>query len=505
MDPRWTHITGDDGTPQKRLLPTRQPDVSKDVAGPDEGIPGLDFRVPQTEANRRREFEAAAAPAPLMAAAPAQEPLPPFFPPNPPTPTLGPDRLHKWAPLYVFVANDHNPGEDPVINPAFRSTTAVKSTINDAYFFARNTLAPKAKPGQRIIVLVIGGYYEEDIEILSSGLGAGPEEFDNIIDFQGMGKPIVRGEWRIAPSCGTITIDNFRMIQTTRDDLVLNIERRTDVRPQRFPGVQLKNLHVYGEENAVEINRQFFCEDSIFEQATFAPNNFAYTSANINIPLVTCRYVSSWKKWGVFRDCQFLGAATSNRLIKGTPLRVTSKLRDDLPGVAASYDRAWQTFNSGVILQHCRIDGWVENDCFRLGHQQCVIIGGSLYPPAAANTYLTQYSCSDPLQPGFGGGINSQTFFDTCDINSTFIAQCADRVVHGNGITSVYVRNVNHLGMNLGVPVNAVFDIAPNTSEVYATMSATGQAGFHVAPIVSLGNTVNIPSAATEDFYYDER
>ena len=486
MDPRWP--IDDD---EKRLLTHRQPGLQ----------PEEDFKIVQTETNRRREIEEAAAPAPLpVASQPAPDDQ--FFPPPPPQ-GPGPDRLHKWAPLYVFVANDHNPGEDPIINPAFRSATAIKSTINDAYNFARNTLAPKAKPGQRIVILVIGGYYEEDIEIVSTGPGAGVEEYDNIIDFVGLGKPITKGEWRVTSLCGTVLIQNFRMLQTVRNDLALRIDPRVDTRSPRLPGVTLRDLHVYGEERAVEIQRQILCEDSIFEQATYAPNGISYTTANINVPFITMRYVGGWRKWAIFRDCQFLGAATSIKTIKGNILKVTSRQLDLSPDVAGSFDRNWELINAGVILQHSRITGWVENECFRLGHQECIIIGGSLYPAAAGGIYLSQASCSDPTMPGFGGGVNSQTFFDGGLINSAFIARCRDLVVHSNGITGVYVRHVPHLAVPPGG--SAILDAGLNASEVYVTMSSTGAAAFHAAPIVNLGNTLNVPLAATEDFYFDER
>lgn len=179
-DPRWEAGLGKAG----RLLRQNraQPGVSEDSS---------DFRVSQTESNRRVED---AIPAAAEQQTPAGTPILIASEPakvKPPEPPVVIDRLHKeslsFEGGYIFVGKNHDTSETdqmPPVNPGYASATA--SSLNDAY---KKALAfqPRLKANARITIYVMSGTWIEDLTLMAER-----------IDWVGMGRPVIWGRVMIA-------------------------------------------------------------------------------------------------------------------------------------------------------------------------------------------------------------------------------------------------------------------------------------------------------------------
>lgn len=419
--------------------------------------PGRDFAAIQTEDNRRKRGVAATPAVEEPAAGRSrQQPNPPD---NPPKPDAAYDRFHKWSRQYVTVSKDHNAGEDPILNPGYKSAAASFSSIQDAVNFAANTLVPKlANKWERVVVEVHGGYYEEDVTITGTWTAGGAQ---NRVDLYGIGKPMIYGKLLLTPSADQMDIIGFEILKRQIPDArALTFDEFTSVTVQDGPPPLDTTDRLWGYEMApvrfidcdiwgdfyygVDFQRPVFCHNTYFRSTIDYPNFF---------PLVRCRISqfaeSAQVRQTEFNDCRIVtgqkDVLPDMVWLRGHALLVEGT---DALGVIHSPTLSPEYLGlnrTGVILRNSTIVGYETCHWWNLAHIDCDCIGG--YPLVeGANGNVFCLAVSNATLPGLE--VDAKVYFEDCEINSRYIIELTRNPVAAPpgtpGVPRVWIRNIAH-------------------------------------------------------------
>lgn len=365
-------------------------------------------------------------------------------------PPVGPDRWHKEGYDYVTVSKQHLVGEDPVLDPS------QKHTLNDGYTEALRLEALMTSNGDsrsRIKVEVHSGLYSEDIICTSSR-----------IDLIGIGKPVIEGSITVDTACTKVLIDNF-IIENTIDDtapplLALNILSGTSS-GDGISDIQFRDCLVRGT-SYTHINRWSYFENC----------EFRLKHTGTSPPVVIVQFDLSMVEWTIFRNCLFRADQSSDWRSRGQALQI--KAIDD-HGLWYPNDFTYGSGSfakTGVLLDHCEIDGFSSNYGWNLEYAYCRGIQGQIIDDTSGSYHHEIHCNSDQ-------SVQAYTWFHHSIIESRYIAHPIDDSILGTGGTfNIWIDHTQHTAPDGGAIVQAGTSVwntaAPIcTGNVYVSFSNT--------------------------------
>lgn len=431
-------------------------------------------------------------------------------PPGPPGPagkdgkdgtngTAGPDRLHKTNGVdYIFVGKDHYPGEDPVINPGYRTVGAPFSSITDALNYAETVVIPKLiDPTQRVSIFVIGGTWNEDVTINSSikliGLGGG--------------RPLITGRVVINPA-DDVLLANFEIFDQSFDarfpTAALTIGVMPDIGDTR-PNVVLENIWCRGSGYSFQSSSRFWANNCRF-----------YCEEDATAFAVNISFSPGWKRFAEFTNCHFYGS----RLIPYPPLETNTgmagyrggitlfsgptggaiKISTRVSPASASFYANDVTAGTGVVLFGCQVFGYASCEGWALGHYHCRLNGGFMDFDTLGTTYCKQTANSSSTN------IDSEVWFDHCHIRARTAVAHFDFTAFGAGINFTKIRDST---FGTDDPLQRLPTVAQRNGAGYVTVvkSATDGPKWYDAGVSNVNmfiydSIMNIPAIAMNDPYY---
>lgn len=433
--------------------------------------------------------------------APAQPQQPLVNRPDPPV-VLPPDRLHKTNAVdYIFVAKDHYPGEDSVINPAYRSASATFSSIGDAQTFAKTLIPKLALPEQRIAIYVIGGTWAESVTFDSGR-----------IDLIGVGgRPRIHGVTTIAVP-GGILLENFELYNAHSAALVIGAIPDAGADE---PSIILQNLRVRSGGNAFRSLARFHAYDCKFYSDTDI-NSFTVDITwnpvwqSMYAEFFRCEIYAfgagrgSFRNYGDISSAPFVIGNLYGNFIHlaaatGGAIRV-STLRPDGSGLSPNIE----TQRTGTILRYTTVHGYALNEGWALGHEHCRLYGGLADPIAAGTIYCIQRSQgSTPGMPGFN--IDSVTWWDDCNIRAKIIAVQTDFSGNFGAVNYSQFRHSGH-GTDVDITAPNAFNALAlpfaGAGFVSRVKSTTDAAIWFIGAGIDIDSSVNVPIQASYSPYY---
>lgn len=454
-DPRWPTSGA------KELLTHRQPGES----------PGEDFKILQTETNRRRESELSSV---------AQAPQTPVFPddtlpaPDVTEADLGPDRLHKWGSVYVAVSKNHNPGEDPVINPGYKTEGIAFSSVVDAYRFAGEYLLPLIADDERIVVIVFGGTYSEPFNFGYSR-----------VDLHGFGRPRMTGAINLFPVCRTAYVKGFHFKQRSGGSFIVHENEPDADGGARIAPVFFEQCMFEGGEASGDVflhRRRVRCVDCDFMSITDA-----YPAE--------ARFYPSFGGYSDFIDCRFYGKYTSGR-------PSGSSFGQSAQSLTGYYSNT-QTALTGARFFNCQHYGTLVNAAWNMLVDGGRIVAGRKLPTGLFS-YAVIAACYTSL---IAPGVNSFTEIDGVRITGSLVFVSTDASPGGGAATNtLFMRD----SMNLFPPAflsnaDAVTQLAApsvGACTAYIVESATHCTNWGTLPVVinATASTANIANTDMSDF-----
>lgn len=475
-DPRWEPGLGRSGT----LLRQRQPGLDS----------AEDFRVTQTESNRRVRDAAAEAATPTKAATPRQTQGAPIeLPKPPPAPTII-DRFHKWA-RYVIVAKDHPAGEDPILSPAYAPTDGA-SSIAAGYAKAS---AIAARDGVRcpLIIMGGGGPWQENIALTS-----------NSVDLFGWGNPVVEGLTQPTPTVTDVAIEDISFHTTIATSPAFVLPAAPPMGLTNY----LPNSHFRfarcrfsGKQQVFLAQRSFYAEDCLFWQGQ---------PLDYSLELAPCviEQEDIPTTWSVLRGCRFYTALTSGppetELVpmeaNGWALKVSARrVGGGYLSNLLSYDGVFRTnsgassgsgaIQSGVLLDDCYVYGSALVEGWTLAHQGGRQYAGIPIPERSGGVYAVLRGHDWVNAGGFIGAQYAIAIFDGCATHATNIAQTwrdpltVNPLFAGRG--AVLFRNSLQLERFDGTSAGAMRNVNATGMTIKTVMSATPAATWGVGAAIS--------------------
>jgi hypothetical protein len=379
------------------------------------------------------------------------------------------DRLHKWSSHYVVVSSDHNAGEDPIPNPGYRSAGAVFSTVQDGYDYAKNYLQPLlgAAPlaaGKRVKLFLLGGYYEEDVNI----------GFDDI-DIIGLGRPTIYGNMNIAnatvPTRGRLLLQDLEIRGKLVPDAsipALTIGTTFDYPTASNPAlVEIDRCWIHSVDGAIRSASRLGIYRSVVE--TDANSDLApIISVNPALKITNAArgWSEIWDSWisGVIDHRAAVGVA-------GYPNKSYAIwARNPAPYIPYG--------DTGVMVRRSTVLGYVRNECWQLYFGHCDLYAGKKHATAGDMFSFTQGDSTT--------GIIGRTWFDHSMVACRYIGEVADMTfptVANPCPTKIYVqftKQLAHPGDWAGAsiqPGNVVFNLfgfsIGNNGITYAIKSST--------------------------------
>lgn len=354
-------------------------------------------------------------------------------------------RFHKEGSAYVTVSPLHFVGDDPVPDPAQKHTWAdgyTECLRLEALFVALGDTTTRIK------MLVFAGTYPESLTTSSSR-----------IDIIGIGKPELHGNLIIASTTTQILVDNILFTQDTLDratplsfssiQVLAGAEsgyRRSDI--------QFTNCEAHANSTAAFVNRWTYFYNCEF---------FTLFDASVN-GTVNIRFNTGQTKWVQFAHCHLHGflLGTSDYRARGNVLVVDAR---DVTGAvwtpnSVTYGSGKRAL-TGVVLDHCEIDGWTNNYGWNLQYQFCFGIEGQFQNSTTGSYHHRAYCNSDQ-------SVNAYTWFDHTEIAVRYMVATFDEgvaVVAAN--CNIWIRDSEHTAPdNAGTPQSPQAVLALTTAAV---------------------------------------
>lgn len=394
------------------------------------GLGGEGAGIVHDETERRKEEAvAAAAPAPQVLAAPAVGGTGPAPPPPAPPPTII-DRWHKWsfnaAGAYIYVGLDHDTkdtGQTPPPNPGYAPANSA-STINGAYTKALSMLS-LLKPTARVIIVVHSGIYVENLVINESR-----------IDFEGRGRPVLRGQLTILPQASDVRFLDFHVdcpdVRQPGVHVMAKVPVPGFIEPMPFAPIQFYDCWFSAPTLAFYSERRVYLEQCRGWRTTLPPTPF-----DENPPVVfQAAYDDFW--WSHAVSCWFgadfndynvpspIGLPPYNITVKkpsGFAVKATAKSPAYpmppiiLGGLTAQTDADYAHPTSGLMLVNCRIDGSLLVEGWTVEHKNCDCVASPSGEVGGFYSVVRGWRFGDPLQhlPG-------RVFFDHSRVQARVIS-----------------------------------------------------------------------------------
>lgn len=462
---------------ERRLLRRRQPGVTSEH----------DARRTVNESFRREDDD-------TLTAAPRPEGAGPSgdssITPPPPKPLAGIDRWHKYSDFRITVSPPHVATSDPVT-----PDSDAKRTITEAIDFAATWHAALALIyiDPIIEIEVHGGLYAEVLDVTV-----------NYLRFHGIGKPIIQGIVAIHASCTRVLFDNF-IIQDYGDDtapptMVINIVDGAST-GQGVSDIQFRNCLTRGNVMVYTERWSYFdnCE-------------FHYQHTGLSFSPVFVRFRFGMSEWTIFRNCQFKSNGSDDWRSRGHA--ITIKAIDDFgvwyPNGVTYGSGSFAT--SGVLLDHCEIDGSSANYGWNLQYSWCRGIQGAFINDTAGSYHHEIHCNSDQ-------GVQAYTWFQHSEIEARYIAHPIDDSVLGTGGTfNIWISHTEHTAPDGGAVVQAGTSVwntaAPVcTGNVYAAFSNTHAIVWYSVAAVEGANRLlltggadsnSVDTAGTQQIFYKQ-
>lgn len=290
--------------------------------------------------------------------------------PTPRSPTLQPRDWHKFGSAYVTVSNQHNAGEDDDLNPAFASTIAA------GLIKAKAEVALLTDPEKRVVLLIDGGHYKEDI-ILDSPL----------IDIVGRGDPVITGNFIVNPMTEDLLIEGITFESQNPNPAFWLQAMTGPLDLSAFFAVRIRRCTMIGEQLVFRASRRFYGESNVIVQTT----NDGFS---LQVPAFLFEFNPMDRKWSRMKDCTIQcfedieGIGTpplTYPLYKGYAVKATAKT--GLPIVFGGYAMGTIEFDtnnwaltSGLLMDHSAIYGASTAEGYSLLYRHCELHGGILVP-----------------------------------------------------------------------------------------------------------------------------
>jgi hypothetical protein len=377
------------------------------------------------------------------------------------TPRDGPyfiDRLHKWCKYYVFVSADHNPGEDEIPNPAYRSQTATFSSVQDAYDYAKSHLVPLlASDNERVAVIIIGGFYEENLIL----------DYTQI-DIVGLGRPRIYGNATVLPATGADNMFRLDNIEFWGKDgsYALTLNTAGEYPSTLVSMVEIERCWIHGPDGGLDARMRSVVYRSVIETDY---KDSSYT----NIDTAAAKVVMTSHLWTEFTECTISGVIDLRGGALPNKGAAILALNNIIPGV---YNLAGDT---GVAVRHSTILGYYRVQCWNLFFSHCDMYGGRKDLGSDWLGYVQGDSAS---------GVHGTVTFDHCGCSCRYIAGENDMTpVPLAKVTDVYIQHTKQLYNNLGA----------FAGQTVASVAAFGG----VIPFGGFGNTHVFHSATWRTFW----
>lgn len=374
------------------------------------------------------------------------------------------DRLHKTSKYYIIVSNDHNAGEDFISNPGYRSLSATASSISDAMNTATLYNITKVSAGERVVVIVLGGVYAEDVTLTNS------------IDLIGIGRPLINGKLTIPADVDDILIEGFEV----NGGAALAIETKADVALSASVKQFVKDCWLHGTRTVLDISSPVW-----FEQCTIYSDTYDNGSADWGYHLIKVNNVNNWVA-NTFKNLGHGGSFASCIFLLCT-IRAAQDFSSQERECAIWASNPSRVGNLSAVLEvdHCTVYGWIRNEVCMTWFRYSTLVGGYLF---AGLTWLFFCQCDTAA-----ANPSAFTFIDYCQLQTDYIMEEADMQAASIAENNyVYIRHCQHLKRTYASGGGAAISaIEINIVNLFG----------NVPPIIGAKKIV-LSSISSQDFWY---
>lgn len=386
---------------------------------------------------------------------------------RPPAPGL--DRWHKEGYDYVTVSKQHLPGEDTVLDPS------MKHTWNDGYTEALRLVALMTAAGDslsRVKMEIFSGEYIEDLICTSDR-----------IDIVGQDLAMLRGSLSVSSACTKILIDNLILHNTMRSDdrfPLLKASLRILAGPESGAGqsdIQVTNCHFTGNQVLLFINRWAYIGN-----CQFFPNSALFLG---NFGAVHVRFggfPDLTTKWTIFYNCHLRGyndGSDYRDRLNAISIEATDGLGVWYPNALTYGIHLWA--QTGVLLDHCQVDGYSSNVGWNMEYLYTYGIEGWFINGTAGSVHHQIFCNSDV-------GVEAYTWFNHSRGAVRYLVQTNESgATVGGNFCNVYLSHTKHTLPDGGIQspqaviAGSTAGVNANT-HVYADYSNTHAQYFFQVP-----------------------
>ncbi len=422
----------------------------------DTGLGGAQAGEVHDETERRKD-EPVAAPAPRLPELAGGVPggvgvLPPAqLPPAP----IVPDRWHKEAggayAFYVMIGMDHGTADiDVPTNPGYRTKGVSASSINDGYTKAI-ALAQLLKPGLRGCLIVVGGFWVEDLELK-----------DFHIDLVGIGRPKIFGHVTTTMTLTSFSMTGFECVSPDNAPS-MHVGPRS---PLPLGRVAFTDVWWHGPQRGFLGEAQCYFDNCRCWADTFDPSTSSYPFDVHAAPFDS--------EFSIATNCELNGFIGYDMTVPGVPapglrraqgyaIRASGKFGGLLTGpyiggLMLRTDAYQMKPTSGLKLRKCIVNGSLRCETWIVQHDHCECFPGLPSPTRSGGTYAR---ISGWLNLGAATQIPGIVQFDFTKVHGGYIGDFVPDDAQPP-LTSwggaIYFRHSDHLPGHDGAEAVACFN-----------------------------------------------